>query len=182
MLAQIRATQGSYALSPLFVEPQHIKMKPKVGRASLLLSVLGHSALAEGGDGWNRAYATTGRTGSRRLSSRPAPSSFDSLFVSRRRTLQSIVPPLQGDRVQTQLHMRATGGHRLHPRTGVEGDHMRIKNIIPEACHICGQQTSLAAIEPHPTHPEMELHTFRCDDCGPVRTVSQRKGKLPRAA
>ena len=53
---------------------------------------------------------------------------------------------------------------------------MRIKNIIPEACHICGKQTSLAAIEPHPTHPEMELHTFRCDDCGPVRTVSHIAG------
>jgi hypothetical protein len=25
---------------------------------------------------------------------------------------------------------------------------MRIKNIVPEACHICGKQTSLAAIEP----------------------------------
>ena len=37
---------------------------------------------------------------------------------------------------------------------------MRIKNIIPEACHICGKQTSLAAIEPHPTHPEMEFTHF----------------------
>ena len=44
MLAQIRAAQGSYALSPLFVEPQHIKMKPKVGRASLLLLVLSSGA------------------------------------------------------------------------------------------------------------------------------------------
>ena len=47
-------------------------MKPKVGRASLLLLVLGQSALAEGGDGWNRAYATTGQTRSRQLSSGPA--------------------------------------------------------------------------------------------------------------
>ena len=54
---------------------------------------------------------------------------------------------------------------------------MRIKNIVPEACHICGKQTSLAAIEPHPTHPEMELHTFRCEDCGPVRTVSHIAGE-----
>lgn len=64
-----RAAHGSYALSPLLVEPQHIKMKPKVGRASLLLLVLGQSALAERGDGWNRAYATKRRTGSRQLSS-----------------------------------------------------------------------------------------------------------------
>ena len=53
---------------------------------------------------------------------------------------------------------------------------MRIKKIVPEPCHICGKQTSLAAIEPHPTHPEVELHTFRCDDCGPVRTVSHIAG------
>ena len=53
---------------------------------------------------------------------------------------------------------------------------MRIKNFVPEACLICGKQTSLAAIEPHPTHPEIELHTFRCDDCGPVRTVSHIAG------
>jgi hypothetical protein len=53
---------------------------------------------------------------------------------------------------------------------------MRIKEIVPEPCHICGKQTSLAAIEPHPTHPEVELRTFRCDDCGPVRTVSHIAG------
>jgi hypothetical protein len=28
----------------------------------------------------------------------------------------------------------------------------------------------------------MELHTFRCEDCGMVRTVSHRRGELPRAA
>ena len=49
---------------------------------------------------------------------------------------------------------------------------MRIKTIVPEARHICGKPTAIAAVEPHPTHPEIELHTFRCDDCGPVRTVS----------
>jgi hypothetical protein len=28
----------------------------------------------------------------------------------------------------------------------------------------------------------MELYTFRCEDCGMVRTVSHRRGELPRAA
>ena len=38
-------------------------------------------------------------------------------------------------------------------------------------------------IEPHPTHPEMELHTYRCVDCGPVKTsLRLRPGRLPRAA
>jgi len=59
---------------------------------------------------------------------------------------------------------------------------MRIQNIVAKECLICGKKTSLAAVEPHPTHPEMELYTFRCEDCGMVRTVSHRRGELPRAA
>ena len=46
---------------------------------------------------------------------------------------------------------------------------MRTRTIVPTACPTCGKQTSLAAIEPHPTHPEIELLTFRCEDCGPVQ-------------
>ena len=64
--AQIRATKGSYALSPLFIDAHHIKIKPGVGRTSLYSHlVMGQSALAETGGGWNRAYATIGRTASR---------------------------------------------------------------------------------------------------------------------
>ena len=35
---------------------------------------------------------------------------------------------------------------------------MWIQTIVHEACPICG--------------PEMELHTYRCVDCGPVKTTS----------
>jgi hypothetical protein len=35
---------------------------------------------------------------------------------------------------------------------------MWIQNIVQEACPICGKETTPAVIEPHPTHPEMELH------------------------
>ena len=59
---------------------------------------------------------------------------------------------------------------------------MRIQNIVAKESLICGKKTSLAAVEPHPTHPEMELYTFRCEDCGMVRTVSHRRGELPRVA
>ena len=59
---------------------------------------------------------------------------------------------------------------------------MRTRTIVPSACPTCGKQTSLAAIEPHPTHPEIELLTFRCEDCGPVRTASRPREGLPRAA
>jgi uncharacterized Zn finger protein len=52
---------------------------------------------------------------------------------------------------------------------------MRVQNNIQDPCPICGKETTVAEIEPHPTHPEMELHTFRCGDCGPVKTTSRRR-------
>jgi hypothetical protein len=33
---------------------------------------------------------------------------------------------------------------------------MWIQNIVQEACPICGKEPTLAVIEPHTTHPEME--------------------------
>ena len=48
---------------------------------------------------------------------------------------------------------------------------MRVQNILRNACPICGKEITLAAIEPHPTHSERELHTYRCVDCGPVKTA-----------
>jgi uncharacterized Zn finger protein len=61
---------------------------------------------------------------------------------------------------------------------------MWIQTIVHEACPICGKETILAVVEPHPAHSEMELHTYRCVDCGPVKTTSLRlrPGRLPRAA
>ena len=51
---------------------------------------------------------------------------------------------------------------------------MWVQNIVKNTCPICGKETILAAIEPHPAHPEIELHTYRCVDCGPVKTTSVR--------
>ena len=45
---------------------------------------------------------------------------------------------------------------------------MRVQNSLQDPCPICGKDITLAVIEPHPTHPERELHTYRCVDCGPV--------------
>jgi hypothetical protein len=60
---------------------------------------------------------------------------------------------------------------------------MRFQNSVKDGCPICGKETTLAAIEPHPTHPERELHTYRCGVCGPVKTTSHRRRDaiLPRA-
>ena len=85
--------------------------------------------------------------------------------------------------------MRAVWAAIAFTRTcRVEGGHMWIQNIVQEACPICGKETTLAVIEPHPTHPEMELHTYRCVDCGALKllctTLVQRSaafvhGSLP---
>ena len=55
-----------------------------------------------------------------------------------------------------------------------EGCRMRIQNTVQEACPVCGKETTIDATEPHPTHPEIELRTYRCADCGPVKTISVR--------
>jgi hypothetical protein len=54
--------------------------------------------------------------------------------------------------------------------------------VVLEACPICSKETTLAGVEPHPTHPETELHTYRCVDCGLVKTrsIRSRSGRLPR--
>ena len=61
---------------------------------------------------------------------------------------------------------------------------MRIQNTVPEACPVCGKETALDATETHPTHPKIELRTYRCADCGPVKTISGPKEprRLRRAA
>ena len=51
-----------------------------------------------------------------------------------------------------------------------------ITTSVLEACPICGKETTLAEVEPHPTHRELELHTYRCVDCGPVKTRSIQLG------
>jgi len=58
---------------------------------------------------------------------------------------------------------------------------MRVQNILRNACPICGKEITLAAIEPHPTHSERELHTYRCVDCGPVKTTSVLRSTAPTA-
>jgi uncharacterized Zn finger protein len=58
---------------------------------------------------------------------------------------------------------------------------MWIQNIVHNACPICGKETILAVIEPHPTHPTITLHTYRCVDCGAVKTTSILRSTAPTA-
>ena len=52
---------------------------------------------------------------------------------------------------------------------------MLFQSSDQNGCPICGKETALAAIEPHPTHPDRELHSYRCVDCGPVKTRSYQR-------
>jgi hypothetical protein len=52
---------------------------------------------------------------------------------------------------------------------------MHEQTVSPKPCQLCGKQTILVAVDPHPTHSKLELLTFRCEDCRPVRTVSRPK-------
>jgi uncharacterized Zn finger protein len=59
---------------------------------------------------------------------------------------------------------------------------MRIQNIVHDACPICCKEVTLAVIEPHPTHSTITLHTYRCVDCGAVKTTSVLRSTAPRAS
>jgi hypothetical protein len=38
-------------------------------------------------------------------------------------------------------------------------------------CTVCGAETQLAEIEPHPVKATLEIHGYLCDRCGPVKSV-----------
>ena len=38
-------------------------------------------------------------------------------------------------------------------------------------CPVCGAETALAEIEPHPLHVNFEIHGYLCDRCGPIKSM-----------
>jgi hypothetical protein len=38
-------------------------------------------------------------------------------------------------------------------------------------CPVCGAETVLREIEPHPVHVNFEIHGYVCDRCGPVKSL-----------
>jgi hypothetical protein len=38
-------------------------------------------------------------------------------------------------------------------------------------CPVCGAETALAEIEPHPVHFKFEIHGYLCDRCGPIKSM-----------
>jgi hypothetical protein len=40
-----------------------------------------------------------------------------------------------------------------------------------DPCPVCGAETILAEIEPHPLHNNFEIHGYVCDRCGPTKSL-----------
>jgi hypothetical protein len=38
-------------------------------------------------------------------------------------------------------------------------------------CPVCGAETALTEIEPHPLHAKFEIHGYFCDTCGPIKSL-----------
>ena len=38
-------------------------------------------------------------------------------------------------------------------------------------CPVCGAETALAEVEPHPLHVNFEIHGYACDRCGPIKSL-----------
>jgi hypothetical protein len=57
-----------------------------------------------------------------------------------------------------------------------KGKHMRFQDaslmLKPRnPCPVCGAETALAEIEPHPLHANFEIHGYLCDRCGPIKSL-----------
>jgi len=66
---------------------------------------------------------------------------------------------------------------RTAPTHGrAKGKYMRIKQAAlmrkpRNPCPVCGAETALTEIEPHPLHVKFEIHGYLCDVCGPIKSL-----------
>jgi hypothetical protein len=51
----------------------------------------------------------------------------------------------------------------------VQDASLTLKLLNP--CPVCGAETALAEIEPHPLHVNFEIHGYLCDLCGPIKSL-----------
>jgi hypothetical protein len=48
-------------------------------------------------------------------------------------------------------------------------------------CPVCGVETALVEVEPHPLHVNFEIHGYLCQRCGPIKSlVVPRPSRLQR--
>jgi hypothetical protein len=62
---------------------------------------------------------------------------------------------------------------------------MRIQEAVLELepknpCPVCGVETALAEIEPHPLHVNFEIHGYFCERCGPIKSLVVLRSSRPR--
>jgi len=51
---------------------------------------------------------------------------------------------------------------------------VQLQRSVPEPlnpCPVCGAETALAEIAPHPLHVDFEIHGYLCDSCGPIKSL-----------
>jgi hypothetical protein len=57
---------------------------------------------------------------------------------------------------------------------------MRCSMLKPlHPCPVCGAETALAEIEPHPQHIHFDIYGYVCDHCGPVKSLVVRRSWRP---
>jgi hypothetical protein len=82
------------------------------------------------------------------------------------------------NRIQTlsaNQHILPASGHQLKvtaapKHVGAKGSVMAFRDSTNDACPACLRATTLSVIEPHPTRAGLEIHTFNCDRCGPLKS------------
>jgi hypothetical protein len=57
-----------------------------------------------------------------------------------------------------------------------KGKNMRFQDKLlmlepTNPCPVCGAETALVEIEPHPLHVDFEIHGYLCDRCGPIKSL-----------
>ena len=82
------------------------------------------------------------------------------------------------DRPQTAPNKcRAKGAYMRVQYASLRSKPPMLQPINP--CPVCGAETTLAEIEPHPLHANFEIHGYLCDRCGPTKSlVALRKPRL----
>jgi hypothetical protein len=68
-------------------------------------------------------------------------------------------------RPQTALSQRRANGKPAH----FQDASLKVKPRNP--CPVCGAETTLAEIEPHPLHVNLEILGYSCDRCGPIKSL-----------
>jgi hypothetical protein len=53
--------------------------------------------------------------------------------------------------------------------------HLQVASLLLKSagnpCPVCGAETALTEIEPHPLHAKFEIHGYLCDRCGPIKSL-----------